>query len=350
MFLGEEVGIARFDVLNYPVIDKFTDTESSFFWRPQEIDITKDKDDFASLSPHEQHIFSSNLLRQILLDSIQGKEPAEVLGPCASLPEVENWIQTWTFTETVHSRSYTHIIRNVYPNPDKVFDMIPEIQQIIDCAVDISRYYDELDYINKFVSLNGYDDKLTLLEHKKRLYKCLFSINILEGIRFYVSFACSWAFAERQLMEGNAKIIALICKDENVHLGSTQYMLKELRKSDSDYEQIHNEYIDEFTEMFQSAIDQEKEWAAYLFKDGSMLGLTEEILCQYVDYIAKQRMKAVDIPNEHIKITQNPLPWTNKWISGKDMQVAKQETNITSYQVGAIKADISKDTFKNIKL
>lgn len=372
MYLDGDNSIARFDTVTYPMLEKFTETYLASYWRPEEIpDIIKDKNDFASLSTHEQHIFSSNLLRQILLDSIQGSEPSDVLGPCCSVPEIDNWVRSWTFSETIHSRSYTHIIRNVYPHPDKIFEMIPEIQQILDCAVDISKYYDELDEYNKLVSLFGYRKiqipnrgmvgdlnlndyieflDLNLYEHKKRLYKCLMSINILEGIRFYVSFACSWAFAERKLMESNAKIIALICRDENVHLASTQYMLKELRKKDTDFEKIHNDNIEELKFMFQAAIDQEKEWAKYLFKDGSMLGLTEEILCKYVDYIAKQRMKAVDIPNDNIETTQNPLPWTIKWISGKDVQNAAQESALISYKVGAIKSDVNVDTFKGIKL
>jgi ribonucleoside-diphosphate reductase beta chain len=359
MFLDGESSIARFDVMTYPMIDKFTETQMSFYWRPEEIqDIIRDKNDFASLSKHEQHIFSSNLLRQILLDSIQGSAPSEILGPCASTPEVSNWIQAWTFSETVHSRSYTHIIRNIYPNPDKIFDMIPQIKEIVDCAVDISKYYDDLDSYNKMVSLFGYngvlkteDDKnFNLYDHKKLLYKCLMSVNILEGIRFYGSFVCSWAFAERNKMEGNAKIIKLIAKDENLHLASTQYMLKQLRKSDPEFEKIHNECMDEVKFMFQSAIDQEKAWAHYLFKDGSMLGLTEPILCQYVDYIAKQRMKAVDIPSDHIEITQNPLPWSLKWISGKEVQNANQEVSQTGYLVGAIKADLDMNKMSKFKL
>lgn len=371
MFLGGEVDIARFDVLTYPMIDKFTEQELGFFWRPQEIqDIIKDKNDFAGLTEHEKHIFSSNLLRQILLDSLQGREPAAILGPIASCPEIENWITAWTFSESIHSRSYTHIIRNVYPSPDKVFDKIPQVKEILDCAVDISRYYDELDQYNKLTEIFGYgvahvpdrrehDDPediqgltkfLDLYGHKKALYKCLMSVNILEGVRFYVSFACSWAFGERRVMEGNAKIIKLIARDENLHLASTQYMLRELRRKDADFEKIARETETECVKMFQDAIDQEKDWAKYLFKDGSMVGLTEPILCQYVDFIAKQRMKAVDLPNDHLTITQNPLPWTLKWIGGKEMQPAPQEVSISSYRVGGVKSDLTADGMKGFKL
>lgn len=369
MFFGDDVDIARFDVMEYPLVDKFTENQLGFFWLPQEIqDIIKDKNDFAGLTPHEKHIFTSNLLRQILLDSLQGRAPAETFGPLASVPEVENWIQQWTQSETIHSRSYTHIIRNVYSNPSEVFDKIPQIKEIVSCAADISRYYDELDRYNNLVKLFGYgrvgivrwidngkdniieEYTTSLYEHKKLFWKCMMSVNILEGVRFYVSFACSWSFAERKLMEGNAKIIKLICRDENLHLGSTQYILKELKKRDSDFAKIAIETESECVQMFQDAIDQEKEWAKYLFKDGSMIGLTEAILVQYVDYIAKQRMKAVDLPNEHIKATQNPLPWTTKWIAGKEMQTAPQETSITSYRIGGMKSDLTADGLKGLKL
>lgn len=369
MFLGEEVDIARFDIMEYPLVDKFTENQLGFFWRPEEIqDIIKDKNDFASLTAHEKHIFTSNLLRQILLDSLQGRAPAETFGPLASVPEVENWIQQWTQSETIHSRSYTHIIRNVYANPSEVFDKIPKIKEIVDCAVDISKYYDELKRYNELVSLFGYYDELdttnsdvlgafrylgiwpTLYEHKKLLWKCMMSVNILEGVRFYVSFACSWSFAERKLMEGNAKIIKLICRDENLHLGATQYMLKELKRTDPDFAAIAKETEADCVQMFNDAVQQEKEWAKYLFKDGSMIGLTEAILVQYVDYIAKTRMKAVDLPNDHIKSTQNPLPWTTKWIAGKEMQTAPQETSITSYRIGGVKSDLTNDGLKGFKL
>lgn len=369
MFFGEEVDIVRFDILEYPLIDKFTENQLGFFWQPAEIqDIIKDKNDFANLTPHEKHIFTSNLLRQILLDSLQGRAPAETFGPLASVPEVENWIQQWTQSETVHSRSYTHIIRNVYANPSEVFDKIPHIKEIVDCATDISRYYDELDRYNKIVSLFGYyndggiDDSAaagfaalntypTEYEHKKLLWKCMMSVNILEGVRFYVSFACSWSFAERKLMEGNAKIIKLICRDENLHLGSTQYMLKELKRTDPDFAKIAKETEVDCVKMFQEAIDQEKEWAKYLFKDGSMIGLTEAILVEYVDFIAKQRMKAVDLPTEHLKApASNPLPWTAKWIAGKEMQTAPQETSVTSYRIGGVKSDLTNEGLKGFKL
>lgn len=350
MFLDGSVDIARYDQIQFAGLDKFVKQQRGYFWVPEEInDINKDKEDFRSLSENEQHIFVSNLLRQTLLDSIQGRAPSEVFSPITSVPEAEIWTQTWAFSETIHAYSYTYIIRNIFAKPDEIFAKMPMIQEIVDCSSDIACFYDNLDHYNKMVDLFGYTDGRSLLEHKKLLWKCLMSVNILEGIRFYVSFACSWNFAERKLMEGNAKIIKLIARDENLHLGSTQYMLRELVRTDPDFATISKETEQECVQMFQDAIDQEKAWAKYLFKEGSMVGLNEKILCEYVDYIAKARMKAVGLPCD-IEITQNPLPWTSKWIGGKEMQPAPQETNITSYIVGGLNTNIDKGSLNKFKL
>ena len=359
MFLDGEMSIARYDQPGFPLLDTLVKRQRGFFWQPEEIqDVNKDKVDFQSLTDHEKHIFVSNLLRQTLLDSVQGRAPSEVFTPIASVPEVEIWTQTWAFSETVHSYSYTYIIRNIFPNPSSIFDKMVDIKEVADCGTDISSYYEKLDWYNKVVSLYGYGESVVNLdgeevilsekEHKKLLWLTLMSVNILEGVRFYVSFACSWAFAERKLMEGNAKIIKLIARDENLHLASTQYMLRELKR-DPIFKQIAEETENQCVEMFNSAVHQEKDWAKYLFKDGSMVGLNENILCQYVDYIAKQRMKAVDLPCE-IDISTNPLPWTLKWIGGKEMQDAPQEVSKSSYVVGSVKSDLSSDMLKNIKL
>jgi ribonucleoside-diphosphate reductase beta chain len=216
-------GIQRFDVVKYKQFEKLTDKQLGFFWRPEEVDITKDSKDFKDLTDFERHIFTSNLKRQILLDSVQGRSPNLAFLPIVSLPELETWIETWAFSETIHSRSYTHIIRNVYPNPSKVFDEMLDINEIVECADSITQNYDRLIEYNEARSrgLASYDE----YEHKKRIWQCLMSVNILEGVRFYVSFACSWAFAELKRMEGNAKIIKLIARDENVHLASTQHIM-----------------------------------------------------------------------------------------------------------------------------
>jgi ribonucleoside-diphosphate reductase beta chain len=350
--------IQRYDTLKYKQFDQLTDKQLGFFWRPEEVDIYQDAKDFKALTDHEQHIFTSNLKRQILLDSVQGRAPAESFGSIVSLPELENWIITWTFSETIHSRSYTHIIRNIYSNPSKIFDEMMDVQEILDCADSISGYYDTLIEAAGYYNLlgegthtvNGKKVVVDRYEMKKLLYLCLMSVNILEGVRFYVSFACSWAFAELKKMEGNAKIIKLIARDENLHLASTQMMLKLLRKEDKDFEKIAKETEAECIQMFVDAVDQEKAWAEYLFKDGSMIGLNTELLSQYIEFIATRRMTNVKLDSPYANAKNNPLPWTQKWISGAEVQVAPQETEITSYVQGGTKQDVDKETFKGFSL
>lgn len=349
--------IQRYDTLKYKQFDQLTDKQLGFFWRPEEVDIYQDAKDFKSLTAHEQHIFTSNLKRQILLDSVQGRGPAESFGTIVSLPEIENWIITWTFSETIHSRSYTHIIRNIYSNPSKVFDGMLDIAEIVDCAEDISKYYDDLIELAGYYNLlgegwhtvNGKAVVVDMYELKKRLWLALMSVNILEGVRFYVSFACSWAFAELKKMEGNAKIIKLIARDENLHLASTQMLLKLLKKDDPDFEKIAAETEAESIKMFVDAVDQEKVWANYLFKDGSMIGLNTQLLSEYIEWIATRRMQNVNLKSPYL-IKNNPLPWTQKWISGSEVQVAPQETEITSYVQNGTKQDVGADTFKGFSL
>ena len=352
------VTIQRYDMLKYKQFDKLTDKQLGFFWRPEEVDCHKDANDFNNITENERHIFTSNLKRQIILDSVQGRAPVEAFGPLVSIPELEAWIQTWTFSETIHSRSYTHIIRNVYSNPSKVFDEMMNIPEITDCADAISTNYDELiDLSLKYQLLgegkhtvNGKKVDVNLYELKKALYKTLMSVNILEGVRFYVSFACSWAFAELKKMEGNAKIIKLIARDENLHLASTQSLLKILPKDDKDYIKIAKETEEECIQMFVDAVNQEKAWAEYLFKDGSMIGLNTQLLSDYIEWICCKRMIAVNLKCPYVVPQSNPLPWTQKWIAGADVQVAPQETEITSYVQGGVKQDVSEDTFGGMSL
>ena len=352
------VTIQRYDMLKYKQFDKLTDKQLGFFWRPEEVDVLKDANDFKNLTDHEKHIFTSNLKRQILLDSVQGRAPTEAFAPLVSIPELEAWIQTWTFSETIHSRSYTHIIRNVYADPSKVFDEMMDIEEIMDCADDISKNYDELIEMTGYYNLlgegthtvNGKKVVVDLYEIKKSLYKTLMSVNILEGVRFYVSFACSWAFAELKKMEGNAKIIKLIARDENLHLGSTQTLLKLLPKDDPDFVQIAKETEEECIKMFVDAVEQEKAWAEYLFKDGSMIGLNTQLLSDYIEWICCKRMTAVGLKCPYTTPQANPLPWTQKWIAGAEVQVAPQETEISSYVIGGVKQDVDKDTFGGLSL
>ena len=346
-FFDSPPTVARYDRQKYPWLEKLTEKSLGFFWQPSEVDIYKDAKDFKDLTVHEQHIFTSNLKRQILLDSVQGRAPTMAFGPICSLPELETWITTWAFSETIHSRSYTHIIRNIYPNPSKIFDEIMDIPEIVECAGDISMYYDTLIEYNNYAGECGtYTGDYN---HKRALWLALMSVNVLEGVRFYVSFACSWAFAEVKRMEGNAKIIKFIARDENLHLAGTQQLLKALPKEDADFARIAEETKDECVNLFVGAVEQEKAWASYLFRDGSMVGLNEALLSEYIEWIANKRMTAVGLPTKY-KGGSNPLPWTQKWISGSDVQVAPQETEITSYVNGGVKKDVNGDTFKGFSL
>ena len=350
LFFDDPPTVARFDRQKYPFLEKLTRSSMGFFWVPEEVDLTRDSKDFRDLSKHEQHIFTSNLKRQILLDSVQGRAPSAAFGPICSLPELENWIVAWTFSESVHSRSYTHIIRNVYSDPSKVLDGILDMEEIVNCAKDISLYYDNLIDLNQRANSGSHVHLIpNSYKHKKALWMALMSVNILEGIRFYVSFACSWAFAELKKMEGNAKIIKLIARDENLHLASTQQLLKILPQDDPDFATIRTETKDECVAMFKSAAEQEIKWAEYLFKDGSMIGLNKELLEDYVEWITNRRLQAVGLPLIY-KTGSNPLPWTQKWISGGEVQVAPQETQITSYIVGGVKKDVSTESMKGLSL
>ena len=350
--------IQRYDVLKYRQFDKLTDKQLGFFWRPEEIDVVHDAKDFKELTDFEQHIFTSNLKRQILLDSVQGRSPNLAFLPLATIPELETWIETWAFNETIHSRSYTHIIRNVYSDPSIIFDELMDLDEIVACATDISKYYDELITAGSWYrmlgvgkhTVNGETIDVDMYQLKKKLWLCLNSVNALEGIRFYVSFACSWAFAELKKMEGNAKIIKLIARDENVHLGSTQTLLKLLPQDDPDYALIKVETKAECEAMFLAAAAQEKAWAKYLFKDGSMIGLNEVLLSQYVDWLTCKRMTAVGLDCGMKPGASNPLPWTAKWIAGAEVQVAPQETEITTYVIGGTKQDVDNNTFKGFSL
>lgn len=360
MFFGQSVNVARYDQQKHPIFEQLIEKQLSFFWRPEEVDVSRDRIDFGNLSSHEQHIFLSNLKYQTLLDSIQGRSPNVVLLPLVSIPELETWIETWSFSETIHSRSYTHIIRNIVNDPSKVFDDILDNQHILERASDIANYYDVLyrhaQLYNLFgegsYQIDGQTVSVNLYSLKKQLYLCLMAINVLEAIRFYVSFACSFAFAERKLMEGNAKIIKLIARDEALHLTGTQHMLAIMQadKDDPQMAQVTTECHDECIEIFRTAAEQEKEWAGYLFKDGSMIGLNKDILSQYVEYITNLRMEAVGLPAIFADAKTNPIPWINTWLSSDNVQVAPQETEISSYLVGQIDADLSDNDFDDFEL
>lgn len=358
MFFGEHVNVSRYDRQRYPIFEQLIEKQLSFFWRPEEVDLSRDRSDFAALPEHEQHIFISNLKYQTLLDSVQGRSPNVAFLPLVSLPEVETWIETWAFSETIHSRSYTHIIRNIFPDPGVVFDDIITNPQIITRAQSVSEHYDRLIHATQRYHLQQSGDAANKLpstvstyEMKKLLYLTLASVNVLEAIRFYVSFACSFAFAERATMEGNAKIIKLIARDEALHLTSTQHMLNLMAsgRDDPQMKQVAEDCRNDVIQLFADAAQQEKEWAAYLFKDGSMIGLNQQILSQYVEYITDQRLKAVNLP-PLFGMPSNPLPWMDAWLVSDNVQVAPQEAEISSYLVGAIDADINTNELQGFTL
>ncbi|HEM6844354.1 ribonucleotide-diphosphate reductase subunit beta [Providencia rettgeri] len=359
MFFGQPVNVARYDQQKYPIFEKLIEKQLSFFWRPEEVDVSRDRIDYNALPDHEKHIFISNLKYQTLLDSIQGRSPNVALLPLISIPELETWVETWAFSETIHSRSYTHIIRNIVNDPAIIFDDIVENEEILKRAKDISGFYDDLIEMTNYYHMfgegthtcNGKQVTVSLRQLKKQLYLCLMSVNALEAIRFYVSFACSFAFAERELMEGNAKIIKLIARDEALHLTGTQHMLNLLRSGEDDPEmaEIAAECEQECYDLFVQAAEQEKEWADYLFSEGSMIGLNKDILCQYVEYITNIRMQAVGLKLP-FEARSNPIPWINAWLVSDNVQVAPQEVEVSSYLVGQIDSQVDTDDLSDFEL
>ncbi len=361
MFFGKPLGVQRYDSYKYPVFDKLTTQQLGYFWRPEEVSLQKDRGDYQTLRPEQKHIYTSNLKYQIMLDSIQGRGPGMAFIPYCSLPELEACMEVWGFMEMIHSRSYTYIIKNVYSDPSEVFDKIVTDERILERAKSVTESYD--DFIQSSQQYGASDTwmhnlegvtyaKETLNDVKRKLYRAVANVNILEGIRFYVSFACSFAFGELKLMEGSAKIISLIARDENQHLAITQNILNKWRDGDDpEMKQIMKEEEEWTYKMFDRAVNEEKRWADYLFKDGSMIGLNDKLLQQYVEWIANRRLKAIGLkPQYDIAANNNPLPWTQHWISSKGLQVAPQETEVESYVVGGIKQDVKKDTFSGFKL
>ena len=361
MFFGKPLGIQRYDTYKYPIFDKLTTQQLGYFWRPEEVSLQKDRGDYQTLRPEQKHIYTSNLKYQIMLDSVQGRGPGMAFIPYCSLPELEACMEVWGFMEMIHSRSYTYIIKNVYSDPSEVFDAIITDDRILERAASVTESYDDFIQSAQFYAssetwkhhLEGvHYAKETVNDVKRKLYRAIANVNILEGIRFYVSFACSFAFGELKLMEGSAKIISLIARDENQHLAITQNMLNKWRDGDDpEMAKIAKEEEEWVYKMFDRAVNEEKRWADYLFKDGSMIGLNDKLLQQYVEWIANRRMKAIGLkPIYDISANNNPLPWTQHWISSKGLQVAPQETEVESYVVGGIKQDLKKDTFSGFKL
>ena len=361
MFFGKPLGIQRYDSYKYPEFENLTKSQLGYFWRPEEVSLQKDRGDYQSLRPEQKHIYTSNLKYQIMLDSVQGRAPGMAFLPYCSLPELESCMEVWGFMEMIHSRSYTYIIKNVYADPSDVFDTIIKDEKILERAKSVTESYDT--FINDAQSWGqgcmwtesgrGSPSAVwTLKDLKKQLYRAVANVNILEGIRFYVSFACSFAFGELKLMEGSAKIISLIARDENQHLALTQNILNNWKKGDDpEMMEIMKEEEEWTYKMFDRAVNEEKRWAEYLFERGTMIGLNDKLLQNYVEWIANKRLRSIGLkPVYDIPLKNNPLPWTEHWISSKGLQVAPQETEVESYVVGGIKQDVKKDTFSGFKL
>ena len=349
MFFGPDLSVQRYDNMKYPVFDKLNQQQLGYFWRPEEVSLQKDRNDYQTLSEQQKFIFTSNLKYQTMLDSVQGRGPCLAFLPFCSLPELEGCIVTWDFIETIHSRSYTYIIKNLYSNPSEIFDTIIQDEKIERRAKTITETYDEM--INYGYQWCLDPKKVNMYELKKKLYRTMVTVNILEGLRFYVSFACSFAFGELKLLEGSAKIISFIARDESQHLAMSQTIINNWREREGDKEmlKVMKDCEKEVYTMYDEALQEEKRWATYLFSKGSMIGLSEKLLHQFVEYMANRRMKAIGLTPMYDQKT-NPLPWVDHWLNSRSLQNAPQETEIESYVIGGIKQDVKKDQFKKFKL
>ena len=337
LFLGKDLGVQRFDIIKYPVFANLDSKMMEFFWRPQEVELKKDRSDFKEMSDNEKFIFTSNLKYQTMLDSVICRGVPTLL-EYVSNTELEACLMTWQFFEKIHSQSYSYIIQNVYADSSEVFDGIYTDKEIMKRASSAIEDYNNLMGMahNKTVDL------------KKQIYMTIVSINILEAVRFYVSFICSFAFAENKKMVGNADIIKLIKRDEALHLSNTQEILRILHKEESEgFVKVAAQCQDAAVEMFDRAAQEEKDWASYLFKDGSIIGLNETVLHQYIDWLCMSRRKSIGLPYE--KVGKNPVAgWTDPWMQSESVQVAPQEHEITSYKIGASKNDLEDMDFGDL--
>ena len=340
LFFGEGLNLQRYDKFKYKKLFDLFLQQLSFFWRPEEVDLGgKEKNDFITLTDHEKFIFTKNLSYQTLLDSVQGRGISHLLTDCSN-PEFEAFAKAWEFSETIHSYSYTYIVKNVYANPSEIFDEILTDKEVLKRTSSVTKHYDDL--------INSIGEK-NIDDRKRKLYLTLVSINILECIRFYVSFACNYALAQNKKMEGSAKIISLINRDENLHLGFTQTILKLLRDNKNEgFKHIVKECEETVINMYADAAKEEMEWAKYLFKDGSILGLNEKILIQYMQHLTNRRMKANGLA-PIFDDCPNPINWISNWTESKKVQIAPQESEIESYKIGSFEqdmSDINVDDFK----
>ena len=341
MFLDGAVTVQRFEEYRHPKIAKFEELARGFFWVPEEISLTKDKMDHKEASDAVKHIFTSNLLRQTALDSIQGRAPNQVFGPVCSLPELEALISNWSFFETnIHSKSYSHIIRNVYGVPKEEFNKIHDTAEIIDMAASIGRYYEALHVLNCRKEVG---EDIPLHEHKRAIWMALHASYALEAFRFMVSFATSLAMVENKIYIGNGNIISLILQDELLHTEWTAWLINNVAKDDQDFVELEKECEAEVHALYMEVIQEEKMWAEYLFKLGPVIGLNANILKDFVDYTAFNRLKDIGIKyaGEHPK--SSPIPWFNKHTNINKKQTALQENESTNYVIGVMSNEVSYD-------
>ncbi len=373
MFFGSGLGIARYDIQRHKVFEDLTEKQLSFFWRPEEVNLMMDAAQFNKLPQYQQDIFTNNLKYQSLLDSIQGRAPSAVLMSLISDPSLDTWVATWTFSETIHSRSYTHIMRNLYTDPSKVFDEIVLDKAIMKRAESIGRYYDDVLIKTRYwenakadieyqKEINADEDDIKdAIEHEmywkrelmRSLYLCLHVINALEAIRFYVSFACTFNFHKNmEIMEGNAKIMKFIARDEQLHLKGTQYIIRQLQLgTDGDeWVKIAKECEQEAVDIFMEVNRQEKDWAVHLFKDGDVPGLNTNSMWSFIDYLTVSRMKQCGLP---CPITdapvKHPYPWIREYLNSDNVQSAPQEVELSSYLVAQIDNDVDDKVMMSFK-
>jgi len=348
MFLDPDgpVTIQRFEEVKYKKIADFETTARGFFWVPEEISLSKDANDFKDASEAVKHIFTSNLLRQTALDSLQGRGPSQVFAPVCSLPELEALIYNWTFFETnIHSRSYSHIIRNVYNVPKDVFNTIHDTKEIVDMASSVGNYYDLLHRVNCRKELG---EPVTEREHIKAIYMALHASYALEAFRFMVSFATSLAMVENKNFIGNGNIISLILQDELLHKGWTAYLINQVVKEDPRFADVKGECEQEVYRLYMDVIREEKEWADYLFKMGPVIGLNANILKDFVDYTAVGALKDIGIKYNNIAPKTTPIPWFNKHSDTSKKQTALQESESTNYVIGVMSDAIDYDELPNL--
>lgn len=348
MFLDPRgpVTMQRFDKVKYPKLQQYEKVSRGFFWVPEEIDITKDRQDMKNASPEIKHMFTSNLLRQTTLDSLQGKAPAQVFGPVVSLPELEALLYSWSFFETnIHSNSYSHIIRGAYTNPSEVFDQVHSVQQIVDMAASIGKYYDRLYDLN---CRKEAGEEIDTYEHKVAIWYALHASYALEAIRFMVSFATSFAMMEHKIFIGNGTIIGLILQDEMLHTEWSAYLINQVCKEDSDFIKIRDEHAEEIYQLYDDVIREEKEWATYLCSEGTIIGLNEKILNSFVDYQARAALSEIGIKYRGEAPKTHPIPWFLKHVHLETKQTALQELESTSYVIGAMTADINYENLPDL--